>query len=37
MKKFFLAALAVATLALVGCEKKTVVDEPTQDNQKDST
>ena len=37
MKKFFLAALAVATLALVGCEKKTVVDEPTPDNPKDST
>lgn len=37
MKKFFLAALAVATLALVGCEKKTVVDEPTPEKPNDST
>ena len=36
MKKFFLAALAVATLALVGCEKKPG-DEPTPEKPNDST
>lgn len=36
MKKFFFAALAVATVAFIGCDKKTV-DEPENPNGQDTT
>lgn len=36
MKKFFFAALAVATVAFVGCKEKPVVDDPVVDNPTDS-